>query len=64
MEKRTVDQEELAATCLCAPAIALYQKKLLLLYTALLVHWMETEAVLRDHGNGKLSCVVTLCVSV
>jgi hypothetical protein len=67
MEKRKVDQEEFTATSLCAHAIPLYQKKqLLLLYTALLpkVHWMEMEAVLRDHGNGKLSCVVTLCVSV
>jgi hypothetical protein len=47
------------------PQFHFTKKKLLLLYTALLpkVHWMETEAVLRDHGYGKFFCVVTLCVS-
>ncbi len=43
-KKRKVSQEELATTCLCAPAIALYREELLQYTVALLLprwHWIE-----------------------
>jgi hypothetical protein len=62
MQTREVHEEELAATCLCAPAIPLYPS------TTFAVHRtyfgprrIETEAALTDHFNCKLSCVVLLC---
>jgi hypothetical protein len=68
-EKREVNQEELTATCLCAPIIPLYPSTTFAahffpaVYFFPRVHWIETEAALRDHCNLKIYCVVPLCLT-